>query len=85
MKATYFLLGHEAIEIHQEDGYEAMLEAMQERNNIYSEIIGDVVCISRDSNPLELMETICGYTEYLQIDKEMYNQINKVLNENVLD
>ena len=85
MKATYFLLGTEAIQIHQEQGYEAMLEAIQERNSLYHELIGETICMSRDSDPEELMETICGYTDYLQIDKEMYEQINKITDENILD
>lgn len=86
MKNTYYLLGQEAIEIHENDGFESMLETMKERNTMYQEIIGDVVCIGRDSDPDELMETICGYIEYLKIDKEMYEQINNVLsNENTLD
>jgi hypothetical protein len=78
MKATYFLLGSEAIQIYQEEGFEVMLESLQERNDHYQELIGEAICISRDSNPEELMETICGYTEYLEVDKEMYEQINKV-------
>ena len=86
MKNTYYLLGQEAIELHEQEGFEAMLNAMDERNTMYQEVIGDVVCIGRESDPDELMETICGYTDYMKIDKEMYEQINKTLsNENTLD
>lgn len=83
MKNTYYLLGNEGIEILEEDGFEELLAQIQERTSVYSELICDIVKFSRDSDPDEIMETVCGYTDYLKIDQEMYEQIEKAINNEI--